>query len=165
MVKSDFLRIYVGALIMFLTYRLVFCFVLKTFQAAEKIIQEENELSNNQKVNQKVNCRGGDLIKKKPLKGALVGFLVKRIRNMEIYRRAVVIASATGSLVSLYVMRKVGSFEWWSVIISEALPSISQEDRIILSSLRRMRDGLPYGYICIPVVSEIHLKVVSDELE
>lgn len=161
MVKSDFLRIYVGALMMFLTYRLVFCFVLSTLQAAEKIIQEENELSNNQKV----NCRGGDLIKKKPLKGALVRFLVKRIRNMEIYRRAVVIASATGSLVSLYVMRKVGSFEWWSVIISEALPSISQEDRIILSSLRRMRDGLPYGYICIPVVSEIHLKVVSDELD
>lgn len=62
-------------------------------------------------------------------------------------------------------MRKVGSFEWWSVIISEALPSISTEDRIILSSLRRMRDGLPYRYICIPVVSEIHLKVVSDELD
>ena len=93
---------------MFLTYRLVFCFVLSTLQAAEKIIQEENELSNNQKV----NCRGGDLIKKKSLKGALVHFLVKRIRDMEIYKRAVVIASASGSLVSLYVMRKVGSFEW-----------------------------------------------------
>ena len=161
MVKNDFLRIYVGALIIFLTYRVVFCFVLNTLQTAEKIIQEENKLSNNQKV----KYRGGDLSIKKPLKDALVRFLVKRIRNMEIYRRAVIIASAAGSLVSLYVMRKVGSFEWWSVIISEALPSISKEDRIILSSLRRMRDGLPYGYICIPTISEIHLKIVSDELD
>lgn len=61
-------------------------------------------------------------------------------------------------------MRRIGSFEWWSVIFSEALPTLSKEDRVILSSLMRMRDGLPYGYVCIPVISEIHLKVVSNDL-
>lgn len=68
MVKSDFLRVYVGALIMFLTYRIVFSYVLTTLQTAEKIIQEENELSNNQKI----NPSGSNLSVKKPLKGIKV---------------------------------------------------------------------------------------------
>ena len=43
--------------------------------------------------------------------------------------------------------------------------NLTEEDRIILSSLRRMRTGLPLGFVCVSVMIDMQIMLHDGEFE
>lgn len=163
MEKQTFLKVYTGAFVIYLSYRLVFYLVLTTLQGAEEIIENENKKTDNDKVISK-DCRGGQnpMILKK--NGNLAQRLLARwIKNRKIYKKSVAIAKSAGAVVAFTVMRLWERYDWWSVVIAKSLVSIPEKDVAILSGLRRMRLGLTVYYVCKPFVDEVFQNVIKEE--
>lgn len=165
MVKSDILRFYVGVLVMFLTYRLVFSVVLTTLETAEQIALQEKQgnLSYDKKstgsTDSKIisnNLRGGQ--------AKAVTWILRKVAP-GVYKRALQIAVSSGVVATLGVMRGIASYDWWATYISYGLVNLTEEDRIILSSLRRMRLGLPMGIVCISVTTELQVMLYNGDFK
>nr|YP_009029087.1 hypothetical protein [Cylindrotheca closterium]YP_009029152.1 hypothetical protein [Cylindrotheca closterium]AGH28622.1 hypothetical protein [Cylindrotheca closterium]AGH28683.1 hypothetical protein [Cylindrotheca closterium] len=162
MVKSDILRFYVGVLVMFLTYRLVFSLVFNTLETAEQIALQEkqaNDRKSTRSTDYKIisnNLRGGQ--------GKAVTWFIRKVVP-GVYKRAMQIAVSSGVVVTLSVMRGIASYDWWATYISYGLVNLTEEDRIILASLRRMRLGLPIGIVCISVTTELQLMLYNGDFK
>lgn len=157
--KSDVLRFYIGVLLIFLTSRFVYYLVLSTLQSAEQIALEENLPSDEKNVVRKF--RGGQLSPRAWVKNEIV----KRLAKTTLYKKAkeIALTSAIGSVIG--IMRLLASYDWWAVYISDAVVTLTLEDRIILSSLRRMRLGLPMGIVCVSVMTDMQLMLYDGDFK
>lgn len=82
-----------------------------------------------------------------------------------VYKRALQIAVSSGVVATLGVMRGIASYDWWATYISYRLVNLTEEGRIILSSLRSMRLGLPIGIVCISVTTELQVMLYNDDFK
>ena len=158
-VKSDVLRFYVGVILTFFVSKLVYDLVFSTLQEAEQIALNENISSD--KKNTTPNFHGGQL----GLKTWVLKKVARRLAKTVLYKKAqqIALTASFGSVVAF--MRLIGSYDWWAVYLSDAVVTLTAEDRIILSSLRRMRLGLPMGVVCVPVMYDMQRIVHEGELK
>ena len=158
-VKSDVLRFYVGVMLTFFVSKLVYDLVFSTLQEAEQIALKENISSD--KKNTTPNFRGGQL----GLKTWVLKKVARRLAKTVLYKKAqqIALTASFGSVVAF--MRLIGSYDWWAVYLSDAVVTLTAEDRIILSSLRRMRLGLPMGVVCVPVMYDMQRMLHEGELK
>lgn len=59
-------------------------------------------------------------------------------------------------------MRLIERLDYWALILGDATPLISVDQRSVLSSLRRMKMGVPNMYICTQQTNDI-INLASDE--
>src|SRR5210317_562941 len=104
-VKSDVLRFYVGVLLIFLTSRFLYYFVLSTFESSEHIALETSLSSDEKNVSR--NFRGGQLGPRAWLKNKLA----KRLAKTALYKKAkdIALTFAIGSVIGM--MRLVASYD------------------------------------------------------
>ena len=143
--KNDVLRFYVGVVLVFLVSRSVYYLVFTTLQEAEQIALEENISSDKKNIGH--NFRGGQL--------GLKTWALKKIAKTVLYQKAKQLAFSGGVGAAIGFMRLIGSYDWWAVYLSDAVVNLTAEEKIILSSLRRMRIGLPLGVVCVPVMFDM----------
>lgn len=148
-IKSDVLRFYTGVLVIFLASKFVYDEVFRTLQEAEQIALEENISSD--KKNTGRDLRGGQL----GLKTWLFNKITRRLAKTILYKKAKQVALTTSFGSAIALMRMIGSYDWWAVYLSDAVVTLTAKERIILSSLRRMRLGLPMGVVCVPVMYDM----------
>lgn len=164
MAKNDVLKFYSGVFVMLLTYRLVFSFVLITLETAEQIALQDNLSSDRKNTGSKNrinNFRGGQA----NARSWLIRKLAEKVARTALYKKAQEIAISCGVVAMLGVMRGVGSYDWWAVYISHAVINLTEEDRIILSSLRRLRLGLPLGLVCVSVMTDMQLMLYDGDFK
>ena len=125
-IKSDVLRFYIGVLLTFLVAKFVHDAVFRTLQEAEQIALEENISSD--KKNTGCDLRGGQL----GLKTWLLNKITRRLAKTILYKKAqqVDLTASFGSALAL--MRLIGSYDWWAVYLSDAVVTLTAEERIIL---------------------------------
>lgn len=145
-----FAKIYLGFLMVFLSYQVVFYLVVSTLETAEQIIKEEND---KKITNQNLRGGQGDIVVRKQ-RSLIARLIAKSIRNTTIYKRAKMIGTVLASAVGVCFMRIYERYDCWAVVISESLVSIHEKYRRFIYSLRRMRLGLPIAYICVPLAME-----------
>lgn len=156
-VKSDVLRFYVGVLLIFLVSRFIYYLVFNALQEAEQIALEENISSDKKNIGR--NFRGGHL------KTWVQNKIVQRLAKTILYKKAKQIALATTVGAAVGFMRLIGSYDWWAVYLSGAVVNLTSEEKIILSSLRRMRLGLPMGVVCVPIMFDMQRMLYDGEFK
>lgn len=158
-VKSDVLRFYVGVVLVFLVSRFVYYLVFNALQEAEQIALEENIFSDKKNIGR--NFRGGQL----GLKTWVQNKIAQRLAKTVLYKKAKQIALSTAVGSAIGFMRLIASYDWWGVYLSDAVVTLTSEEKIVLSSLRRMRLGLPMGVVCVPVMFDMERMLYDGEFK
>ena len=158
-VKNDVLRFYVGVVLVFLVSRFVYYLVFNSLQEAERIALEENISSDKKNIGR--NLRGGQL----GLKTWVRNKIAQRLLKTGLYKRAQQIGFSAAIGAAIAAMRAIGSYDWWAVYLSDAVVNLTSEEKIILSSLRRMRLGLPMGVVCVPVMYDMQKMLYDGEFK
>lgn len=98
----------------------------------------------------------------RPIANILGHLLIKIPALKRIYDVVKTVKIMVASFVAIGSMRVIARFDYWSLIISGSMPTLNIADKSILSSIRRMRMGIPQMVICIPQSHDI-INLVSDE--
>lgn len=97
------------------------------------------------------NFRGGQA----GLSKLLLRKAAEKLARTSLYKNAQSIAVSFGVGAALTVLRKFGNGDWWAAYISHAVINLTEEERVSISSLRRMRLGLPLGIVCATATTEM----------
>jgi len=93
----------------------------------------------------------------------IVVFLIMRIPiTKKIYRGLKALKIIIASLGAMLSVRLIARFDYWALILTDALPQLPIETRIILSGIRRLRMGKNGVHICIQQSTDIG-NLVKDE--
>ena len=192
---DKFLRAYLGAIVMYLTYRSSMYVLITLFDMIDEIIDiAEIQLSgvNNKTVTthsnetckeivNAINQRGGadNLIavnKKRRLVNELIRKSLKPIANFlgqiiksvpivkKVYKSIQTLKTAIASAIAISALRIVARYDYWALIISDGLPTISIDQKAVLASIRRMRMGIKNISICLPQSQNVLEFLTDDEI-
>lgn len=201
----QFIRIYTGYGLVYISYKTSVFILNKLFDMVDEVVDSETEVvdSKTEVIDSETNVsnnndgfietykkkpRGGDngLILKtgnvlskaldhvkrfsdtsiskiiKPIASTIGYLLLKFPALNKIYRAVKNLKQIIASVMALTTIRIVARFDYWALILCDGLPKTDIGDKIMLSSIRRMRMGMNHLEICIPRTEQI-INLVNDQ--
>lgn len=100
----------------------------------------------------------------KPI-GKIIGYLLLHIPVLKrIYGHAKTAKLVIAYLIGLSSIRIIARYDYWALIFSGALPTISMDQKAILAGIRRMRMGIKSVHICLPQSNNIVEVLMNEEI-
>ena len=79
-----------------------------------------------------------------------------------VYKVVKTVKVIIASSAALVTMRLIARFDYWALILGDATPLMSVDQKAVLASIRRMRIGVMHIEVCTSQTSEI-INLASDE--